>query len=250
MACCYRRNSTIHYCHPCIDIVCADGYGRCPSCRAYFTVSPDGIVSVVDHVDVCRVCRQTRVIIDEEKKICEPCLLGQRYCFKYSCKECRNGQFIPHPMWTYQETPFTYTSVTWACQQCQSQTKWKIYAYMINSVPLQHVPESWGGQEEYLAQIRAERPKNCSRQIEKVLSNNAFNSLVLTPVPMIVCWKILESFGARGLLYIVLYISFLAILRHLRMLDGDDKSKLKMKMFVLRVVVPCCSFLVARYWSS
>jgi hypothetical protein len=246
MTCCHREESTMHYCRPCIEIVSADGYGRCPSCRSYFTLSADGEATVVDRIDQCRVCRQPRVIVDEENKICEPCLLGQTYCFKYSCKECQNGQFIPHPMWTYQETPFAYSSVTWSCQQCRAQTKWKIYAEMIKRIPLQHLPESWGRQEEYLAQIRAERQKRCFQQVARIFESKTFNSLVLTPFPIILCGKVIEKFGPGGIVYIGLYVAFLALLNHFQLFESSRRH-LQIKRFVFRFVVPLCGFLVAIY---
>ena len=246
MTCCHREESTMHYCRPCIEIVSADGYGRCPSCRSYFTLSADGEATVVDRIDQCRVCRQPRVIVDEENKICEPCLLGQTYCFKYSCKECQNGQFIPPPMWTYQETPFAYSSVTWSCQQCRAQTKWKIYAEMIKRIPLQHLPESWGRQEEYLAQIRAERQKRCFQQVARIFESKTFNSLVLTPFPIILCGKVIEKFGPGGIVYIGLYVAFLALLNHFQLFESSRRH-LQIKRFVFRFVVPLCGFLVTIY---
>ena len=147
-------------------------------------------------------------------------------------------------MWTYQESPLTYSRVTWACQRCHAQTKWKIYADMIKHIPLQHLPESWGRREEYLAQIRAERRKRCFQQCVDIFESKTFKSFVLTPFPILLCGKVIEKFGPEGLLYIALYIVFLLLLNHFQILDMTS-GQVQVKQFFVRFVLPVGAFMIA-----
>ena len=55
LPCCGTR-STIQYCADCVAAVCRNGVGgvgRCPTCRAYFTVDSAGTITQCERQDVC-----------------------------------------------------------------------------------------------------------------------------------------------------------------------------------------------------
>ena len=163
MPCCNNPNSTLRYCTECISIICESPPGRCPTCRAYIKYE-NGIVTNIVHQDPCNICKQTRTIVDERRLICEACMLGMRYCFKYECEVCHHVQRIPHPMWKYQPKPSDFTNDTWACNTfCHRQTRWRIVPEQAILVPPEHCPDTWGRREEWLLGIREERRRRSNR---------------------------------------------------------------------------------------
>ena len=159
MPCCHNPTSTLRYCTDCIGIICESPPGRCPTCRSYIQINTvDGVVTVSERQHPCRICRQTKTIVDEQHMLCEGCLLGMRYCFNYECDSCHRVQRIPHPMWKYQHTPTTFGNDTWACQLgCQAQTHWRIIPEQAALIPPEHSPDSWGRRDEWLNAVRAQR---------------------------------------------------------------------------------------------
>ena len=118
MPCCARQASTIAYCTPCLRIICdrapGGAVGQCPTCRAHFSIDGEGAVRTAVRRSPCLICRQERLIVDEE--CCGPCLLGRRLGpLRYECERCHRLQRIPHPMWRYQESPEAFGTDTWAC---------------------------------------------------------------------------------------------------------------------------------------
>eukprot|EP00929_Paragymnodinium_shiwhaense_P035767 TRINITY_DN1927_c0_g1_i2.p1 TRINITY_DN1927_c0_g1~~TRINITY_DN1927_c0_g1_i2.p1 ORF type:complete len:234 (+),score=18.54 TRINITY_DN1927_c0_g1_i2:105-806(+) len=160
--CCYRPGATVGYCRHCLDVICADGgggVGRCPSCRKYIRIDAEGHVHITDQRAKCRCCQQSRVILDEGR--CDACLLGMRFPFTYECNRCHKFQKIPHPMWRYQPSPTEFGSSSWACHRgCCAYTKWRIVAEDAERIPGSELPESWGGQEEWLATVRDRSLRN------------------------------------------------------------------------------------------
>jgi len=157
MPCCHTADSTICFCQRCIGVIVArgDGVGRCPRCRGYVKIDqgPPWQVVITTHQATCLMCRQQKVIVDEGK--CDQCLLGARFSFTYTCQRCGNPQRIPHPMWRYQISPTAYGNNTWAChQQCGDYTNWRVIPEDAERIPPEECPESWGRQEEWLAQVR------------------------------------------------------------------------------------------------
>jgi hypothetical protein len=109
MPCCGVATSTLAYCQRCIETIVEMGIdgriGRCPTCSGLFTIEqPFRIVAGGGIMAPCRVCMQTRPVGDPQQMVCEMCLLGARYYFRYECSGCHGVQRIPHPMWRYQET--------------------------------------------------------------------------------------------------------------------------------------------------
>ena len=76
-----------------------------------------------------------------------------------------------------------------------------------------------------------------------------FKSVVLTPFPIILCGKIVEKFGSKGLVYIILYVSYLVLLKHFKILKLN-RGHAQAKPFVFRFVLPMGAFLIARYLHS
>mmetsp|Transcript_304 Transcript_304/g.336 ORF Transcript_304/g.336 Transcript_304/m.336 type:complete len:241 (+) Transcript_304:273-995(+) len=165
LPCCYNSQSSTKYCKACIIIVCrrASGLGRCPTCCSYIRVeedrdSGDVKISKADDCEQCRCCSQIRVIAEQERKLCDACLLGITYAFRYECEGCGIWQVIRHPMWRYMETPTSFSTDTWFCgYRCHDQTHWRIHPNDLRYVPVDDRPESWGQQEEWFALIREER---------------------------------------------------------------------------------------------
>jgi len=158
MPCCYNPTSTLRYCQQCVEIICESPPGRCPTCSSPIQMSSNGVVTSSERQDPCRMCGQTRTIVDDQRMICECCMLGLRYCFNYECDSCHRVQRIPHPMWKYQELPTAFSQDTWACHLgCQAQTHWRIIPEQAGLVPPEHCPVSWGRREEWLEAVRAQR---------------------------------------------------------------------------------------------
>ncbi|CAJ1380789.1 unnamed protein product [Effrenium voratum] len=157
MPCCGKEKSTIHYCLPCIEVVCrlGDGLGRCPTCRQCIKAD-DGRVIVAEETGHCATCRQAARLVEGGQ--CEACLLGSRFCFSYECSRCRQVQRIPHPMWRYQGSPIEFGTSTWAChQQCGDFTHWRILAEDAARVPDMECPEGWGRREHWMQEVRNHR---------------------------------------------------------------------------------------------
>jgi hypothetical protein len=151
--------------------------GRCPLCRAFFRVtsaSPNSAVQVESLRDVaqCACCMQLRVIVRDDHRFCDACVLGRRHCLRYECEGCHGIQRIPHPMWRYQATPATFGTETWACQRCGVFTRWRIAGQDVHLVPNADAPESWGRREVWLEELRAMRTQQvtCTQVLLRLCS--------------------------------------------------------------------------------
>jgi hypothetical protein len=159
MPCCFTESSTLQYCKFCISAVAALGLGgqlgRCPSCSSTFTIHAG--VAVACDSGKCRMCCQARKIVNPVKGLCEKCVLGSSFAFRYECSRCHRGQIINHPMWSYQPSPTEFGTATWACRQCNDYTHWRILSSFVDQIPLEHTPESWGQRAAWLQRVREER---------------------------------------------------------------------------------------------
>ena len=137
------------------------GVGRCPLCTSYFRLrdphATPVLLEVLKNLQQCRCCKQLRTILDEPRRLCDACVLGQRLCLVYECERCRGAQRIPHPMWRYQPSPTSFSGETWACQRCSDFTHWRVHATDAWQVPNEDAPESWGRREQWLDEVRALR---------------------------------------------------------------------------------------------
>jgi hypothetical protein len=159
MPCCGVDNATIQYCIHCLEIIARTGVhnriGKCPTCPSYFELVNGQPVSQRNVPQTCRMCMQLKEIADPRRELCELCLLGSAYQFRYECDRCHRIQVIPHPMWRYQNTPTEFGTVTWAChQRCGDFTHWRILAVDAPLIPPEHAPASWGLRETWLAGVR------------------------------------------------------------------------------------------------
>lgn len=138
--------------------------GRCPSCRKYLSIDESGAISVTEKQAQCRMCCQTKVIVDEG--MCDACSLGMRFRLRYECDRCHRVAQIPHPMWRYQASPAEFGSATWACHLgCDDYTHWRVIAEDAAKVPDFDCPESWGRREDWLAAVRRQRHQELSAKI-------------------------------------------------------------------------------------
>lgn len=175
MPCCGKDTSDIRFCQDCLIVVAEQEgpggssspetkstTGRCPTCKKYYRWriapsknDPGSPAGGEERFEVCcfnfepmgrcRMCNQEpRKIADRTKQLCEPCLLGQEFAFRYECDRCHRKQVIPHPMWKYQKSPQEYSSATWAChQRCGDYTHWKIEERCIAQIPDALIPAEW-----------------------------------------------------------------------------------------------------------
>jgi hypothetical protein len=62
-------------------------------------------------------------------------------------------------MWRYQtDGPGAFGTATWACHVgCDDFTHWRVIPDDVARVPPMDTPESWGGQEGWLAAVREQR---------------------------------------------------------------------------------------------
>mmetsp|Transcript_73730 Transcript_73730/g.117319 ORF Transcript_73730/g.117319 Transcript_73730/m.117319 type:complete len:145 (+) Transcript_73730:51-485(+) len=102
------------YCKGCMETICPEGRGRCPTCKEHLRVDSAGVLSV-EHRQQCKICYGMHVLTDEER--CAACTLGATLYFRYECNRCNQIQKIPHPMWRYQKGPHDYSTASWACHQ-------------------------------------------------------------------------------------------------------------------------------------
>jgi len=149
------------------------GRGHCPSCRAYFQLCKPkkgtklkssqpaaikeellSLSKATIPVGQCGMCLQQRELPPGMRGLCAKCDLGQTLALRYECNRCHKTQMIPHPMFSYQASPTTYSSATWAChQRCGDYTKWRIVPEDMAKIPVAHCPAEWGPQEAWLQQI-------------------------------------------------------------------------------------------------
>lgn len=186
--------SSMQFCRRCVEIICErspGGVGKCPVCRKHLRIAPgSGEIEQCERRGVCRFCRQNRVIVDRDS--CDACLLGQEHVLPYECEGCGRSQRIPHPMWRYQPTPGEFGNVTWHCHQlCNAFTQWRVDTGAVDRVPLHDCPESWGRQEEWLAQVRAQRQMERDTGRRPPTTVKLFNKelLVLVLVVVAVCFR-------------------------------------------------------------
>ena len=168
LPCCGTQHSTIQYCADCVAAVCRNGVGgvgRCPTCRAYFTVDSAGTITQCERQDVCAICRQGRLIVAEHRghPLCDACHFGRAVPLRYECANCSAVQHIPHPMYRYQRTPHEFGTTSWACHRCGDFTMWRVAQADAARVPAADAPESWGRRDEWLAQVRAQRTARLRR---------------------------------------------------------------------------------------
>ncbi|GMH66423.1 hypothetical protein TrLO_g10114 [Triparma laevis f. longispina] len=158
MPCCglKSKESTVQFCFECVETICTmDRFkiGACPRCRKFVAVE-DKIIVLRERKGQCVMCRQHHVIVANGR--CQKCLLGQSFAFRYECNKCSKTQRIPHPMWLYQSSLTSFGSASWAChvgRGCE-YTKWRIVPSDVAQIPSNHLPESWGGQEEIYETVR------------------------------------------------------------------------------------------------
>mmetsp|Transcript_103946 Transcript_103946/g.179090 ORF Transcript_103946/g.179090 Transcript_103946/m.179090 type:complete len:278 (-) Transcript_103946:264-1097(-) len=163
LPCCGRLSSTILYCKECIAVICSNGggTGRCPTCREFITVGPQGRFRKSDATGTCRFCSQNRVLMREG--VCGDCVLGARLRLHYECGRCHEAQLIAHPLFRTQTTPTEFGTTTWQCKRCRADTKWRIIPSDAPRVPAEECPLSWGRRDEWLQAVRAERKREASR---------------------------------------------------------------------------------------
>lgn len=166
MPCCARTDSTIAYCVPCVRIIVSRApggrIGQCPTCRQHVSVDAAGVIRKAERRDMCAMCRQQRVIVDES--CCSACLSGRRLGpLRYECDRCHRVQRIAHPMYRYQPNPLAFGTDTWACHSgCGTFTHWRIVSGDANRIPPEECPESWGRRNEWLREIRIARLNDMS----------------------------------------------------------------------------------------
>eukprot|EP00924_Labyrinthula_sp_SR-Ha-C_P001263 maker-scaffold_7-snap-gene-19.72-mRNA-1 protein AED:0.01 eAED:0.00 QI:152/1/0.5/1/0.66/0.5/4/112/228 len=174
LPCCFTEESSMKCCMECIKILCqrGRGFGRCPTCRKYLYFK-DGTLRVASNVAKCKLCLQIRtlstnysIISIAHGIICNLCNLGRQLRVRYECDRCHGLSLIPHPMWTYQDSMHAFSSDTWACRRCRTQTKWRIFAADVVKIPPQEIPERWGliTREQIFERIRKQRERNARQR--------------------------------------------------------------------------------------
>ena len=131
MPCCGKQESTVQFCRRCIEIISERGIqgriGRCPGCSTYFSFLNGEVVPASEHNEQCQLCRQMKSIADLGRMLCDQCLLGSSFCFRYECSRCHGLQRIPHPMWKYQVDAISFGTNSWACHLgCHDYTMWRV----------------------------------------------------------------------------------------------------------------------------
>lgn len=165
LPCCETIGSTTKFCLDCVRLLCEKSDGRCPKCRAFIGVQGDTVVKRKP-TRRCLVCHQEKEI--SQDNVCASCLHGLQHRFRYTCERCSRTQQIPHPMYRYQQTPTSYSTVTWACHQgCGDYTHWRILPSDLDRIP--DPPEAWNALDVAIARVRDLRnaqpenpPSNCT----------------------------------------------------------------------------------------
>ena len=142
LPCCQTESSAVEVCKECTvnennsETVEESNRFICPNqkCRKMFTVKVSGDLEKFVRLDKCRMCctNQTIVTIDD---LCDKCLMGESYKFKYICKRCGKTQMIPHPMWKYAKSARKFGG-SWNCQVCNDYTNWMIHPDYVKDVPV------------------------------------------------------------------------------------------------------------------
>ena len=164
-----EQTTSTKICTKCLLILCtptSDGQasvGRCPRCRSWISISTSQetvTITKASHAGQCNICCQVKAVLvpvdgsNNNNLCCDACYLGVRNPLLYQCQSCTHTQRIPHPMYRYQtDGPNQYGHDSWACQRCETFTKWKILPSQIHLIPPGDVPESWG--EEFNAMVVA-----------------------------------------------------------------------------------------------
>merc|ERR1711864_63647 len=112
-----------------------DDVGSCPTCPTMFRINPDNTLVQFTRLGECRRCRGNHTKELDRNRMCRDCKLGESHPLDYICQKCGNTQTIFHPMWRYQVTPNQFTTDTWACQQCDDYTRWKIVEEQVEVIP-------------------------------------------------------------------------------------------------------------------
>ena len=158
MPCCGVEGSTIQYCKFCIETIAThgvNGFGKCPTCSSWYTIRNNSVVKLGSIVAECHMCRQHREIVDNNRVLCDKCLLGSELTFEYVCERCNRNQRIPHPMWLYQPSATEFGTATWACHRgCGDYTHWRITDNDASRIPMEHLPQAWGRREDWLETVR------------------------------------------------------------------------------------------------
>lgn len=158
LPCCETVGSTVRFCLDCVRLLCERGDSRCPKCRASIGVEGTTVVKTRP-TRRCFVCQQNKEITEQ---VCPPCLHGLQHPFRYTCDRCSRIQQIPHPMYRYQETPTSFSTVTWACHQaCGDYTHWRILSSELSRV--QDPPDAWNQRNQLdlaIARVRGLRENN------------------------------------------------------------------------------------------
>ena len=165
MSCCDVKYAD-KLCRACLDIIATDfngiKIGRCPLCESFFTMS-DGIPYNTNVKAICNRCRGTdkKEIADLKGGLCAPCLLGDKFTFRYECSRCHKTQPISYPLWTAQPSAEEFTREGWwACHQdCHDYCGWRIVREDALKIPLAFCFANWGLREVWLEEIRRERGK-------------------------------------------------------------------------------------------
>lgn len=103
LPCCGTVESTVQYCMRCIQVIIEHGVagsvGRCPTCSQLISMK-NGMICGGEHVAKCRMCLQEKIVACPRSILCELCLLGRAFPFRYECSGCHRLQRIPHPVIT------------------------------------------------------------------------------------------------------------------------------------------------------
>ena len=143
LTCCLTESSAVEVCKECI----VEGFNPesdensnifiCPNpkCQKMFTVKVSGDLEKFERLGKCGMCCTNQTIVTATN-LCDKCLMGQSYEFKYICKRCGKTQKIPHPMWKYAKSARKFGG-SWSCHQgCNDYTNWMIHPDYVKDVPV------------------------------------------------------------------------------------------------------------------
>jgi len=145
--------------------------GHCPLCKAWIRINlrkpkrtededfqeradgikPDVEVRKITASGHCLTCNQDQDILVEGRSTCDSCFLALHAPLLYECKQCHGTQRIPFPLYRYQKTVKSFSTVRLKCNgKCQDLTRWRLKHNQVHLVPLCDAP--W--QKKWLEEAR------------------------------------------------------------------------------------------------
>lgn len=160
LPCCFKSDSSVQFCVHCIKELCSRSAIQsfsCPSCREFVGLD-SGCLVLKKNVNTCSMCKTVNYMANPkaDSHMCYRCLTRVHVMrhLRYECEQCHGLQRFHQPVWRYQLTTTSFTSVAnWTCHGCGVFSSWRLLQEDVPLVLEEDRPASWNTADNKFCEI-------------------------------------------------------------------------------------------------